>query len=83
MTQLRQKPGHGPILERGAPPPRHPFESVADGDVESRPEPGGGVTSIERTASPRFKRLITEHELHLLFTPSRDEVEWAAAPYRL
>ncbi len=37
------------------------------------------VTSIERTAYPRFKRLITAHELHLFFSPSRDEVEWAAA----
>jgi hypothetical protein len=36
------------------------------------------VTSIERTAYPRFKRLITAHELHLFFAPSRDEVEWAA-----
>ncbi|MEU8620476.1 DUF4158 domain-containing protein [Streptomyces sp. NPDC048623] len=37
------------------------------------------VTSIERTAYPRFKRLITAHELHLFFAPSRDEVEWATA----
>jgi hypothetical protein len=37
------------------------------------------VTSIERTAYPRFKRLITAHELHLFFAPSRDEVEWASA----
>ncbi|MFJ9683683.1 DUF4158 domain-containing protein [Streptomyces sp. NPDC101194] len=37
------------------------------------------MTSIERTAYPRFKRLITAHELHLFFTPSGDEVEWAAA----
>ncbi|MEV4530417.1 Tn3 family transposase [Streptosporangium sp. NPDC049304] len=36
------------------------------------------MTSIERTAHPRFKRLITAHELHLLFSPSRDELEWAA-----
>ncbi|MEI5033634.1 DUF4158 domain-containing protein [Streptomyces sp. S1A(2023)] len=36
------------------------------------------VTSIERTAYPRFKRLITAHELHLFFSPSRDELEWAA-----
>jgi hypothetical protein len=35
------------------------------------------VTSIERTAYPRFKRLITAPELHLFFAPSRDEVEWA------
>lgn len=37
------------------------------------------MTSIARTAYPRFKRLITAHELHLFFAPSRDEVEWAAA----
>jgi len=39
---------------------------------------GRVVTSIERTAYPRFKRLITAHELHLFFSPSRDELEWAA-----
>ncbi|MFG2028091.1 DUF4158 domain-containing protein [Streptomyces sp. NPDC048825] len=27
---------------------------------------------------PRFKRLITAHELHLFFSPTRDELEWAA-----
>lgn len=37
------------------------------------------MTSIERNAYPRFKRLITAHELHLFFASSRDEVEWAAA----
>ncbi|MFD3874842.1 DUF4158 domain-containing protein [Streptomyces sp. NPDC058623] len=36
-----------------------------------------GMTSIERTAYPRFKRLITAHELHLFFSPSREEVQWA------
>ncbi|MEU9153183.1 hypothetical protein AB0D59_22120 [Streptomyces sp. NPDC048417] len=36
------------------------------------------MTSIERTAYPRFKRLITAHELHLFFSPSRDELEWTA-----
>jgi hypothetical protein len=36
------------------------------------------VTSIERTAYPRFKRLITAHELHLFFSPTREELEWAA-----
>ncbi|GAA2407717.1 hypothetical protein GCM10010420_39760 [Streptomyces glaucosporus] len=35
------------------------------------------MTSIERTAYPRFKRLITAHELHLL-SPARDELKWAA-----
>ncbi|MFF2518906.1 DUF4158 domain-containing protein [Streptomyces sp. NPDC058086] len=38
----------------------------------------GLVTSIERTAYPRFKRLITAHELHLFFSPTRDEVAWAS-----
>lgn len=37
---------------------------------------GWDVTSIERTAYPRFKRLITR-ELHLFFSPSREEAEWA------
>jgi hypothetical protein len=36
------------------------------------------VTSIERTAYPRFKRLITAHELHLFFAPTREEAAWAA-----
>ncbi|WP_424922611.1 DUF4158 domain-containing protein [Streptomyces sp. wa53] len=36
------------------------------------------MTSIERTAYPRFKRLITAHELHLFFSPTRDEIRWAA-----
>ncbi|MCX4768623.1 DUF4158 domain-containing protein [Streptomyces sp. NBC_01285] len=35
------------------------------------------MTSIERTAYPRFKRLITARELHLFFSPSREEAEWA------
>ncbi|MFG2526035.1 DUF4158 domain-containing protein [Streptomyces sp. NPDC048527] len=37
------------------------------------------MTSIERAAYPRFKRLMTAHELRLFFAPSRDEVAWAAA----
>lgn len=36
------------------------------------------MTSIERTAYPRFKRLISAHELHLFFAPSREEAAWAA-----
>jgi hypothetical protein len=36
------------------------------------------VTSIERTAYPRFKRLITAHELRLFSSPTREECEWAA-----
>ncbi|SCK63109.1 protein of unknown function [Streptomyces sp. AmelKG-E11A] len=39
---------------------------------------GWVVTSIERTAYPQFKRLITAHELHLFFSPTRDELQWAA-----
>ncbi|WP_328954010.1 DUF4158 domain-containing protein [Kitasatospora purpeofusca] len=35
------------------------------------------MTSIERTAYPRFKRLITARELHVLFTPSEEERAWA------
>ncbi|MFH8978035.1 hypothetical protein [Streptomyces sp. NPDC017890] len=37
---------------------------------------------VGRSRGPRirrFKRLITAHELHLFFAPSREEVEWAAA----
>ncbi|MEU6718039.1 DUF4158 domain-containing protein [Nonomuraea sp. NPDC046802] len=36
------------------------------------------MTSIERTAYPRFKRLITARELHVFFSPSQAEAEWAA-----
>jgi TnpA family transposase len=36
------------------------------------------MTSIERTAYPRFKRLITARELHLFFSPGQEESEWAA-----
>jgi Domain of unknown function (DUF4158) len=36
------------------------------------------MTSIERTAYPRFKRLITARELHLFFSPGREESEWVA-----
>ncbi|MGW8358320.1 DUF4158 domain-containing protein [Streptomyces wedmorensis] len=35
------------------------------------------MTSIERTAYPRFKRLITARELHVFFTPSDEERAWA------
>ncbi|WP_330461660.1 DUF4158 domain-containing protein [Streptomyces sp. NBC_00820] len=33
---------------------------------------------MEWTAYPRIKRLITAHELHLFFAPTRDEVEWVS-----
>ncbi|WP_405677250.1 DUF4158 domain-containing protein [Streptomyces sp. NBC_00048] len=36
------------------------------------------MTSIERTAYPRFKRLVSAHELHLFFAPTRQEAAWAA-----
>jgi Domain of unknown function (DUF4158) len=35
------------------------------------------MTSIERTAYPRFKRLITARELHVFFTPGEEERAWA------
>lgn len=61
--------GHGPSPGR---------LSVVGGDVDCRLGLGWVVTSIERTAYPRFKRLITAHELHLFFSPTRHELEWAA-----
>ena len=35
------------------------------------------MTSIERTAYPRFKRLPSARELHVFYTPQPDEVAWA------
>ncbi len=35
------------------------------------------MTSIERTAYPRFKRGVSERELNESFTPSLQEMEWA------
>jgi len=35
------------------------------------------VTSIERTAYPRFKRMPSARELHVFYTPQPDEVAWA------
>jgi hypothetical protein len=35
------------------------------------------VTSIDRTAYPRFKRMITARELTDCFSPSDDEIAWA------
>ena len=35
------------------------------------------MTSIDRTAYPRFKRMITTRELAGSFTPSNEEIEWA------
>ncbi|MBI0378026.1 DUF4158 domain-containing protein, partial [Streptomyces albiflaviniger] len=35
------------------------------------------MASLERTAYPRFKRLISERELREFFTPSAEDVAWA------
>jgi uncharacterized linocin/CFP29 family protein len=35
------------------------------------------VTSIDRTAYPTFKRMITSRELADSFTPSGEEISWA------
>ncbi|MFE0678698.1 DUF4158 domain-containing protein [Streptomyces sp. NPDC058867] len=35
------------------------------------------MASLERTAYPRFKRLIPERELRECFTPSAEEMAWA------
>ncbi|MEU9056436.1 Tn3 family transposase [Streptomyces sp. NPDC048384] len=35
------------------------------------------MTSIERTAYPRFKRLMSAREMHVFFTPKREEIGWA------
>lgn len=35
------------------------------------------MASIDRTAYPRFKRVVSARELAEAFTPTPDEVEWA------
>jgi hypothetical protein len=35
------------------------------------------VASIERTAYPRFKRVVPVRELHEAFTPAAGEIAWA------
>jgi hypothetical protein len=40
-------------------------------------EEGSPVTSIERTAYPRFKGTVTARELHESFTPGLGEIDWA------
>lgn len=35
------------------------------------------MTSVERTAYPRFRRFLAPQELHVFYTPSLDEVQWA------
>jgi hypothetical protein len=37
----------------------------------------GGVASVERTAYPRFKRLVSDRELAEFFTATAEDVEWA------
>lgn len=36
------------------------------------------MASVERTAYPRFKRIISERELAQFFTPDEAEIAWAA-----
>jgi hypothetical protein len=38
---------------------------------------GVGLASIDRTAYPRFKRVVSARELTEAFTPTSDEVAWA------
>ena len=35
------------------------------------------MSSIERTAYPRFPRLISARELHVFYTPASEEITWA------
>ncbi len=35
------------------------------------------MTSIERTAYPRFRRVVSAQELHGFFTPLAAEIAWA------
>ena len=37
------------------------------------------MASIERTAYPRFRRMIAGRELDEVFTPTQDEMSWARA----
>jgi hypothetical protein len=40
------------------------------------------VTSIERTAYPRFKRFLSAWELHVFYTPRPEEIAWARGQAR-
>jgi TnpA family transposase len=40
------------------------------------------VTSIERTAYPRFKRFLSARELHVFYTPQPEEITWARGQVR-
>ena len=35
------------------------------------------MTSIERTAYPRFKQFLSARELHVFYTPQPEEIAWA------
>lgn len=35
------------------------------------------MASVERTAYPRFRRLISARELHVFYTPAAEEIAWA------
>jgi hypothetical protein len=43
---------------------------------------GYGITSIERTAYPRFKRFLSARELHVFYTPQPEEIAWARGQVR-
>ncbi|OJF15477.1 DUF4158 domain-containing protein [Couchioplanes caeruleus] len=40
------------------------------------------MTSIERTAYPRFKRFLSARELHVFYTPQPEEIGWASGQVR-
>src|ERR1017187_652218 len=40
------------------------------------------MASIERTAYPRFPRVLTTLDLQRFFSPEPQELEWAASPAR-
>ncbi|MGW0809251.1 DUF4158 domain-containing protein [Nonomuraea sp. NPDC002799] len=40
------------------------------------------MTSIERTAYPRFKRFLSARELHVFYTPQTEEIAWASGQVR-
>lgn len=40
------------------------------------------MTSIERTAYPRFKRFLSARELHVFYTPQPEEIAWASGQVR-
>lgn len=40
------------------------------------------MTSIERTAYPRFKRFLSARELHVFYTPQPEEIAWTSGLVR-